>query len=585
MKYLILLFLFTGCSAFQKKPRLQIPVKERLSIEYGPTTRGDGSFVDKSVDYGLNEVVATHLYVVDLNNDGYTDLVVLPEFYSQPEFYYFNPETSQFEQYYYAPFTAPIKASFLVFADFDHDDVLDVIVGTLNQKTEMTKESVKYFKGSLIKDKLWFSEKNLIQSDPSPTSSVSVVDVDLDGKLDLYFANWFNDVKDVPTPTPDRLYMWEKERWIDRSTRLDGELIQNETKESYINAAPTYGSATCDLNGDGFPEILTAMTNGYSNKLWLNQYQLSGNLRNFSDIGPSSRYAKDAEGFHVPRGGGRTFFSACADYNNDGLMDIYLGELSHSYDAESVDKSSILTGIKKDEILFLRTEYLADSQNINWNRGDKRAIWFDYNNDGRMDLLVMNSGFPPHSRLVLFEQEENHDFIDVAKNKGLDILNPQGTVIIDVNRDGQMDILTSQSNIRDADIKRRIYLFVNNNQKNEDRSLRLFPRGIEANSLALGAMVLLEVKNGSKIETRRQWVEYSQGGLPSQNEEGLLFGLKKAEEVVRVKVRWPIALNKKSIGRSYREVSYRLDKSNNSSNQSITLCEDGRIFYKRRFCR
>jgi hypothetical protein len=585
MKFLICIFLFVACSAFQKKERLQIPVKERPNIEYGPTSRGDGSFVDKSLDYGLNEITATQMYAVDLNNDGYTDLVILPEFYSQPEFYYFNPELNKFEQYFYAPFTTPIKASFLVFADFDHDDILDVIVGTLNQKTEMTKESVKYFKGSLIKNRLWFTEKKMIQSEPSPTSSVSVIDVDLDGKLDLYFSNWFNDVKDIPVPVPDKLYMWEKDRWYDRSNRLDGELIQNETKESYINAAPTYGSSTCDLNNDGFPEILTAMTNGYSNKLWLNQYQLNGNLRSFIDIGASSRYAKDAEGFHVPRGGGRSFFTACADYNNDGLMDIYLGELSHSYDADSVDKSSILTGIKKDEILFLRTEYLADSQNINWNRGDKRAIWFDYNSDGLLDLLVMNSGFPPHSRLVLFEQEKSHDFVDVAKNKGIDILNPQGTVILDINRDGQMDILTSQSNIRDADIKRRIYLFLNKNQTEETRSIRFFPRGIDANSLALGAMVLIDVKTADRIETRRQWVEYSQGGLPSQNEEGVLFGLKKTDEIIKAKVRWPVGTNKKSVGRNFKEVTYLLDRNSKPQNQFVTLCEDGRIFYKKRYCR
>jgi hypothetical protein len=34
-------------------------------------------------------------------------------------------------------------------------------------------------------------------------------------------------------------------------------------------------------------------------------------------------------------------------------------------------------------------------------------------------------------------------------------------------------------------------------------------------------------------------VEYSQGGLPSQNEEGILFGLNKDEEIVKVKIRWP----------------------------------------------
>ena len=136
-------------------------------------------------------------------------------------------------------------------------------------------------------------------------------------------------------------------------------------------------------------------------------------------------------------------------------MDIFLGELSHSYDNESVDRSSILTGSKESfPPFFIRTEYLSHTQTEQWNQGDRRGVWLDYNLDGRIDLLVDNSGFPPHSRLVLFEQDKDHGFSNISTKAGLDIVNPTGTITLDINRDGAPDILTSQNNIRNSEIPR-----------------------------------------------------------------------------------------------------------------------------------
>jgi hypothetical protein len=78
---------------------------------------------------------------------------------------------------------------------------------------------------------------------------------------------------------------------------------------------------------------------------------------------------------------------------------------------------------------------------------------------------VDNSGFPPYSRLVLFEQDENHSFFNISTNAGIDIVNPTGTVVLDINKDGAPDILTSQNNIRNSDIPPRLFLFQNTLKK------------------------------------------------------------------------------------------------------------------------
>lgn len=577
-----------GCSLINAKKMKKPTAKAKRKITSGPSQKGDGSFVDVTEKYGLKGVSGVRFNAVDLNNDGFTDLVVLPSFYSQPRFFYFDSEKQIFKENRYTPFAKSTKASFLLFYDLDKDDVIDLVAGVLNQKTELTKHSIRVYKGSIINKRIWFTElKDILKSDPSPTASISLIDYNLDGELDIFAANWFKyDKKNNPWPVPDRLYVKDGNSFKETTEILVGELTKNETNENYIYATPSYSSSTCDLNNDGFPDILTTSTNGYANKMWINEYVLLGNKRSFKDIGRKSLFAMDLEGYHVPRGGGRTFFSSCADYNNDGLMDIYLGEMTHSYDSDSVDRSSILTRINnKNSLKYIRTEYLGDSETFNWSRADKRASWIDLNLDGKLDLLVDNSGFPPYSRLVLFEQDENKDFFDTAKDKGIDVLNPEGTILMDFNSDGIADIVTGQSNIRNSSIKQRIYLYQNNHQLNGHKTLRVYPKGTKSNTSALGGMVILESElNGEKL-VRRQYVEYSQGGLPSQNEEGLFFTIAPNETPKKIHVKWPIYQSTRGKGRSFLERSYSLEGIKFKDFNVLTTCEDGRVFFKKKSCR
>lgn len=307
--------------------------------------------------------------------------------------------------------------------------------------------------------------------------------------------------------------------------------------------------------------------------------------RYFQDLGPVSNYASDPDGSLIPTGGGRTFFTACTDYNDDGLMDVFVGELSHAYDNDSVDKSSILTGSKETfPPYFIRTEYLSDATAESWNQGDRRGVWVDYNIDGRVDLLVDNSGFPPYSRLVMFEQDESHAFINVSGQLGLDIVNPTGTIVIDVNKDGMPDVITSQNNIRRSDIPPRLYLFENQNNFPNRRAIKVHLRGLKANTHGLGAMVMLYTQSGSEKKVQRRWVEYSQGGLTSQNEEGILFGVSEDYQVVGLKVRWPYVHQTGFKVGTVTEKLYSLQGLPTKGLLEITVCEDGKVLNGKMSC-
>lgn len=586
--FLFFLF-FSSCSTTKKSLDVDVSadlssslnqINDELLVEAAKSN--STAFIDKTSLYGLSAVKAYNINVVDINGDNYSDIVVIPSFYSQPEFYYYNIHKKIFEKGK-SPFDSGVKSSFLLFYDLNHDNILDVVSGVLNQKTEMSKEPLRIYYGMKKEGELHFKDSK-ISLPATPNSTIGLVDYNLDGRLDLFVGNWFFRYKGSPLPNRDYLFENTKDgKFEDVSFKLLGETKQNIDKTMYPNATPTYASQICDMDQDGFPDILTTSTNKYKNKLWMNRFHSREGYRFYEDFGVESLYAGDTDGNLNNQGGGRSFAIACSDFNNDGIMDLFLGELSHNYDPDGTDKSSLLTGASlKFPPNFYRTEYSLDSFDPNWHQADRRGVWVDYNNDGLLDLIVDNSGYPPHTKLILFKQLPDHSFENKAQELGLDVINPIGTVIADFNRDGKMDILTSQSNIRDASIEPRLYLFENNMNLETKRSIRFYLRGLHSNFHGLNAMVILKIKTPQGLVYRRQNVSYSYGALPPQNEEGVHFGLNEGEEILNIVVRWPYASNlNKSRGEFEKKYEF---KTKITDFLNITLCEDGELLIGRRNC-
>lgn len=540
-------------------------------------------FVDRAKEYGLDKIKAYNLNVVDLNRDGYSDIVVIPSFYSEPEFYYYNIDKKKFIRGR-SPFPEAIKVSYLLFYDLNNDKVLDAITGVLNQKTEVTTDPFRIYHGKRSDKGYLYLDEQKTDLKASPNSSVGLIDYNLDGKLEFYISNWFKRYKGNPIPHRDLLIGKTKKGYEDISRLLVGEMKQNTDGGMYINATPTYGVQVCDMDQNGYPDILTTSTNSYRNKLWMNRYKFREQYRYFEDVAVKSGFASDTEGLLNVQGGGRTFAVACADYNNDGIMDVFLGELTHNYDNEGVDKSSILTGrTLKNSPRFFRTEYTQDSFDPNWHQADRRGIWTDLNNDGLVDLIVDNSGYPPHTKLIVFEQHPDHSFSNKSDDFGIDVMNPISTVLLDFNRDGKMDILTSQSSIRDDSIQPRIYLFENQIETNGNKSLRFYLRGKKSNYHGLNATVVLKIKRGEEYIYQTQNVAYSYGALPPQIEEGIHFGFQPSDQLINVTVRWPYAENLNE-NRASIEKIYKLDNLQVEDFMYLTLCEKGGYLIGRLEC-
>jgi hypothetical protein len=73
------------------------------------------------------------------------------------------------------------------------------------------------------------------------------------------------------------------------------------------------------------------------------------------------------------------------------------------------------------------------------------AALFDFDNDGRLDIYLINNGGPTGAPNRLFHQEPDGRFTDVTAGSGLDVAGwGMGVAIGDVNNDGWPDVLVTE---------------------------------------------------------------------------------------------------------------------------------------------
>lgn len=577
---LLLLGALLSCSSREAKDPQTALIEPALTeakplfTDPGPTLKSATSFIDKTNEYGLEGVTGSHFYAVDLNNDGYTDLVVLPDNFSVPDFYYFDKKSNKFIHDPRGPLPPGLRASFLSFYDFNNDGVRDLLMVTFNQRSAFEPSPPRLFQGSLVEGKYHLEDMpNALGLPGLPASSAVALDFDLDGQLDLFFSHLIDNTKELRRVVHDRLLRGKKDFVFEDFTRiLRGEGEFNRGLNIHPNATATTGASVCDVDQNGLPDILTSSASGDLNKMWLNLAE--ANLgQGFQDFGKQTGFAQDEIGKWGPTAGGNTLFSLCTDYNNNGLIDIFVSELTHSYDPESRDRSSVLSGSTFNfPPQFIRTPYEFDDGRTSWTQAGRRGIFVDLNFDGLIDFVVDNSGFPPDTRLMAFQQFSNHAYEELSASLGLDILNPSGSIVIDLNRDGRPDLITGQVSVRDASIKPRLYVFENQIPRQGKRVMRFYPKGDRANIHALGAKLKLTTNQ----RTQMRFVSYTDGATPSQHEEGIFFGLDKDEEPQKIEVSWPSRDPNAKQPRA-KKMIYSLSGFSFKEFIEISVCESGKL--------
>lgn len=151
---------------------------------------------------------------------------------------------------------------------------------------------------------------------------------------------------------------------------------------------------------------------------------------------------------------GRTAAAVFADLDNDGFPELYaannskgVSKLQEDPQKTSQTMTSKLFKNARASLVDISKESGASPENVL----TARAIGvFDYNKDGRLDLLVVEDKFKknkttPHS--VLFRNNGNLRFQNVNAETGIpDDLYGFGVAIADLNNDGRPDFFVTHSN-------------------------------------------------------------------------------------------------------------------------------------------
>jgi len=235
---------------------------------------------------------------------------------------------------------------------------------------------------------------------------------------------------------------------------------------TYRNFYNGGGVGIGDLNGDGLPEVMLT-SNQHGNRLYLNK----GHFQ-FQDITNEAGVA--GKGSWAT---GVTF----ADVNGDGRLDIYVCYAGKTPGKQRANELYINQGPDKNGVPTFKE--MAADYGLADEGPSTQAAFLDYDNDGNLDMFLINNSFKPvsgfgmrNTRNVrdplgghkLFHNDGNGHFTDVSAKAGIyggEIAFGLGVVVSDVNRDGWPDIYVSN------DFFERDYLYINNHDGTFDERL------------------------------------------------------------------------------------------------------------------
>jgi hypothetical protein len=364
------------------------------------------------------------------------------------------------------------------------------------------------------------------------STSASFFDYDRDGWLDLFVTNYMDfSVAKNPAcyadtsardycgpsafrPVPDRLFHNKG-----NGTFEDVSVASGIVKEF----GSGLGVVTADLNRDGYIDIYVA-NDGDPNQLWINQK--NGAFKNEALLAGAAvnRDGLAEAGMGVDAG----------DFDGDGDDDIFL---THLMEETNTLYDNLGNGMFED-----RTVETGLGRQTRRFTGFG-AAWFDYDNDGWLDLLSVNGAVRTLAHLAgkgdryplgqpnqLFHNTGKGGFIETSSQAGdsfqlLEV--SRGAAFGDIDNDGDTDVLICNNNG-----PARLCLNQIGNRRNW---LGLRMVGGKHNRDMLGARV--EVVTGKSMSLWRR--ARTDGSYLSSMDPRVLVGLGDAQSVEVVRVFWP----------------------------------------------
>lgn len=489
--------------------------------------------------------------IVDFDNDGWNDIYFTNSKTGSLNALYHNLHNGKFENVAAAMGLADLNekgtgsSMGAVWADYDNDGFKDLLLYKWGRPELFHnidgKKFINVTAGSGLPQ--WVNSNCAIW-----------FDFNNDGLPDIFIGGYYSEKLDLQNLTTTKI-MPESFRYANNGGR--NYLLENLGNGKFKDVTEQYGmtstkwtlaAAAADFNGDGYPDLFVA--NDYNvNELYINKKG-----EKFTEVGSQSGIG------NIPKSGMSVSFG---DIDNSGLLGVYnttitengilLQDNNYWQPQEQPDKNTYPK--------FVNLAQLAGINNAGWSYGSQFG---DFNNDGLMDLYVANgfisaakntSYWYDYSKVTGgnssiiedaknwpdmrgksqsgYEQNKiwlnrgNREFEDVSNDVcPLVTYDSRGVALADLWNTGALDVIVANQN--------NIPLIYKNDQQNSNHWIELELKGTVSNADAIGAKVVLDWNGQKQVQVVTAGL-----GFASQNEHRLHFGLNTSKKVEKVTIYWP----------------------------------------------
>ena len=351
------------------------------------------------------------------------------------------------------------------------------------------------------------------------------LDFDVDGDLDIFVVNYLVYETSMPVTTYKGIIGYGHPRSYEGTPDV---LYRNNGNGTFTNIAETAGvtnsvegrgmaAVAWDYDQDGLPDIYVAND---TNRNFL--YHNNGD-GTFTDESTFIGVGYDERG--VAEG---SMGIDCADYDGDGWFDLI------------VANSEKATLYKNEEGLFF-LDATADSglEQPTLPFIGFSPLFLDYDNDGHLDIFCANGNPQDVVELLvdhdtyaqrdqIFQNNGDGTYSDISETAGAyfsEELVGRAAATADYDNDGDMDIVIMNSNQR--------AVLLRNDGGNRKNWLGIKLVGIRSNRDGIGAKVTLTTEDMTQIREVKSGSSYASG-----SDTRLLFGLGKSQHVKKVSIVW-----------------------------------------------
>lgn len=369
-------------------------------------------------------------------------------------------------------------------------------------------------------------------------SGCTFVDYDRDGKLDLFVANYLKfDLETAPEPGKGANCTWKgiPVNCGPKGLPTDSNLLyHNNGNGTFADVSDKSGVAkvqgrysmtavTTDFNNDGWPDIYVACDSTAST-LYRNNRDGT-----FTDVALETGTAYNEDG-QAQAGMG----VAIGDYNGDGLLDIFkthfaddLPMLYKNSGREFFEDASRAAGFDHTRYVEWGTGF-ADFDNDGWP--DIMIV----TGNVYPEVEKFFKEYPNRGPRLVYRNLGNGRFKEVTAQTGSGVLtakSSRGCAFGDFDNDGDIDVLVMNMN-EPPTLLRNDY--INPQHRGINNWLKVKLIGTKSNRSAIGARV--QVRSGNHLQTQEVT---SQSSYYSHNDLRLHFGIATNRKVDALEIRWP----------------------------------------------